>query len=62
MDLDSFHKQFLALQARVLPMLAEWEASKKPEELSEELRAQIYAPLSSSAEPEPEPPAAAPIA
>ena len=59
MDLDSFHKQFLALQARVLPMLAEWEAYKKPEELSEELKAQIYAPLPSSAEPEP--PAAASI-
>ncbi len=45
MDLDNFLSDYKAFKARVTPMLEEWERGKIEPVMSDELRAEIYAPI-----------------
>jgi hypothetical protein len=49
MDLDSFANDYRKFKARVLPMVEDWERAKVEPEMSDELKAQIFAPLSAEA-------------
>jgi hypothetical protein len=45
MDLDSFFADYRKFKARVLPMVEEWERGNIEPEMSDELKAEIFAPL-----------------